>query len=63
MVRKYYIAMLYKEVMEGTKSDIRDDAIWICADETADRCGRYIGHLIFEKMNIEPSHPHLTVYR
>lgn len=40
--------------MIKTENDIRDNAIRVSADETFDRCGRNIAHLMW-KNQLEPA--------
>lgn len=59
-IRKKYLEVIYKDVLEEIRKDIGDNNIWISADETVDKCGRYIAHLVCGKLDhMGPSRPHL----
>jgi hypothetical protein len=45
-LRKSYVDLVYKNVIEEIKKIIANNYIWFCVDETTDSCGRYIAHLM-----------------
>lgn len=59
-IRKNYLDIIYKNVIEEIRKDVGESNIWISVDETIDQCGRYIAHFICGKLDPkEPSRPNL----
>lgn len=59
-LRKNYIPTIYQHVLEEIRNELKDDIIWISADETTDSCGRYIANLIVGALRLEPSSSYLV---
>ena len=58
-LRKNYLDICYKSVIENIRLDIGDHYIWISVDETTDKLGRQIANLIVGKLCNEMTKPHL----
>lgn len=59
-LRKNYIPTIYLHVLEEIRNELKDNIIWISADETTDTCGRYIANLIVGALKLEPSPSYLV---
>ncbi|GBP24909.1 hypothetical protein EVAR_12573_1 [Eumeta japonica] len=46
--------------MEEIRNELKDNFIWISADETTDSCGCYIANLIVGTLQLEPSSSYLV---
>ena len=46
--------------MEEIRNELKENLIWISADETTDSCGRYIANLIVGTLKLEPSPSYLV---
>lgn len=44
---------IYKNDIEEICNDLKENLVWITADETIDSCGRYIANLIVGTMKLE----------
>lgn len=59
-LRKNYIPTIYEHVMEEIRNELKDNFIWISADETTDSCDCYIANLIVSALKLEPFSSYLV---
>ncbi|KAJ3648885.1 hypothetical protein Zmor_020654 [Zophobas morio] len=52
-LRKNYLPKNYDMVIKEIRNSIGNNNIWISVDETTDRLGRYIAHLVIGKLSSE----------
>ncbi|KAJ3645967.1 hypothetical protein Zmor_023583 [Zophobas morio] len=63
-LRKNYLPKDYDMVIKQIRNSIGNNDIWISVDETTDRLGRYIVHLVIGKLSSEEAgHPFLLALK
>lgn len=59
-LRKIYMPTICQHITEEIRNELKDNFIWISADETTDSCGRYIANLMIGTLQLEPSSSYLV---